>query len=301
MPKLCYVKKRFSRKSEAIIDHANTIISSYLRQGLTLSLRQLYYRFVAADLIPNSQAEYKKLGTIISDARLAGLIDWDAIEDRGRNLISPQTWHSPSQIIEAVAHSYAIDLWEGQRHRVEVWVEKEALIGVISNAANTLQVPSFACKGYTSQSEMWRAGRRFKRYREQGQQPVVIHLGDHDPSGIDMSRDITDRLTLFAEHDVKVERIALNMDQVQLYDPPPNPAKLKDTRAPDYIVKYGTDSWELDALEPSVLDALIRDTIRKYRESLLYNSRLREQEREKESLQKLADNWEEVALFVEEL
>jgi hypothetical protein len=255
---------------------------------------------VAADLIANKQTEYKRLGSIINDARLAGLIDWNAIEDRGRNLIKPSTWSDPGEIIRAVARSYATDLWATQDYRVEVWVEKEALIGVISRAADLYQVPSFACKGYTSQSEMWRAGRRFKRYRANGQLPVVIHLGDHDPSGIDMSRDIKERLGMFAEENVIVRRIALNIDQVQQYNPPPNPAKLTDTRAGNYVKRFGSESWELDALEPQVLNDIIVDEINVFRDAEKYEALLFEMSKERRLLELLADNWLEYKEELEE-
>lgn len=300
MPKICYVEKKFAKSSLAIIAHANGIIEDYLAQGLTLTLRQLYYRFVAADLLPNRQKEYKRLGSIINDGRLAGLIDWNAIEDRGRNLISPSHWTSPEDIVEACAQSYKIDKWKGQDFRVEVWVEKEALIGVIENASRPLDVPCFACKGYTSASEMWRAARRFQRYESRSQTPVIIHLGDHDPSGIDMSRDIRDRLETFGIP-MEVDRIALNMNQVDEFDPPPNPAKLTDSRAAGYIAEFGDDSWELDALEPAVLHQLIQKTIKSYMNEKKYKEREARQERERVQLTDVSGYWEDVIERVEEL
>lgn len=298
MPKIAYVPKRFSAGSRRIIEQANDIITSYQAQGLSLTLRQLYYRFVAAALIPNKQSEYKRLGSIINDARLAGEIDWEAIEDRGRNLNHISAWTDPGDIINSCARDYAIDLWEGQDNRVEVWVEKQALEAVIEDAASDLAVPSFACKGYTSQSEMWRAAQRFASYQRQGYTPVIIHLGDHDPSGIDMTRDIRDRLRTF-EVPMEVNRIALNMDQVGKYTPPPNPAKLSDSRAHGYIYAYGDDSWELDALEPAVLRDLIQDTIREYLNEPEYDARVAQQEEERELLEKASQQWDDVSDFLE--
>lgn len=299
MPRICYVEKNFSKGSLEIIEQANSIISSYQAQGLSLTLRQLYYRFVAAALIPNKQSEYKRLGSIINDGRLGGLIDWDAIEDRGRNLQTIPSWSDPGDIIEAAARSYAIDLWQDQDNRVEVWVEKEALIGVVGGAAKALACPSFACKGYTSQSEMWRAGMRFKAMENDGQTPVVIHLGDHDPSGIDMTRDTKDRLEMFAGFEVEVRRIALNMDQVHAYSPPPNPAKLTDSRAGGYIDQFGRESWELDALEPAVLRDLIQDTIREYMDEAKYEAMRLKQEQERWTLKTAATAWDNVVGFLE--
>jgi hypothetical protein len=265
MPAIAYIDKSFTAKSLAIITQANEICADYQRQGYDLTLRQLYYQFVSRGLIPNQDTEYKRLGNIINDARLTGLLDWSYIVDRTRNLRGLAHWDDPESIVSAVAHQYQTDRWAGQPHQVEVWIEKDALVGVISGACDRLDVPYFSCRGYTSQSELWGAARRLIRYQDRGQAPVIIHLGDHDPSGIDMTRDIGDRLALFGAH-ATVRRIALNMDQVRVYQPPPNPAKLTDARATGYITRFGPESWELDALDPSTLDALITDTILEYRD-----------------------------------
>lgn len=262
--RIAYITKRFRGNSLDIIQRANAICADYRNQGYNLTLRQLYYQFVARDLIPNSQKSYKSLGSIINDARLAGELDWSYIEDRTRNMAGGgYGWENPAEIIEASASQFRYPMWErsGQLYRPEVWVEKEALADVVSQACSPWRVPYFSCRGYVSQSEMHVAGRRMRRHFSEGHTPVVIHLGDHDPSGIDMSRDIEDRLAMFAERPVQVLRIALNMDQVEAYDPPPNPAKITDSRAEDYIERFGPESWELDALEPRVLTDLIQSTL----------------------------------------
>lgn len=261
--RICYVPKKFREETEELIRDANEIIQSYAAQGFTLTLRQLYYQFVARALIPNTERSYKRLGTIVNDARLAGLIDWTAIEDRTRWLRTQPSWHSPAEIIESCAAQFHINRWENQEYRPEVWIEKDALVGVIEGVCRELDVPYFACRGYVSQSEQWRAGQRFDHYLNHEQIPIVFHLGDHDPSGMDMTRDNRVRLRLFADAPTQLEvrRLALNMDQIELYDPPPNPAKLTDARAANYIAEHGRYSWELDALEPRVLANLIRENI----------------------------------------
>lgn len=251
MTKICYVDKTFRTKSWRLINIANDICDEYMAQGYTLTLRQLYYQFVARGHIPNSQKEYNNLGNLISDARLAGHIDWEAIEDRTRNLEKLSTWDHPKEVIELAARQFRYDYWDTQPVRIEVWVEKEALVGVIECVAFKYRCPYFACRGYTSQSESWRAGVRFADYVDRGQPVKIIHLGDHDPSGIDMTRDNDDRLQLFSEGaDVEVIRVALNFDQVLKYNPPPNPAKFQDPRAASYVRLHGNESWELDALDP---------------------------------------------------
>lgn len=262
MPFIEYETVKFRAATLETVRKANEIIDTYAEQGYSLTLRQLYYQFVARDLIPNRQSEYKRLGDVISKARRAGLVDWDAIEDRTRSLRSLGTWDSPRSIVEACAKQFRYDLWEDQPCYVEVWFEKDALMGVFERVANELRLPYFSCRGYTSDSEVWGAGQRLLSVARSGRQPIVLHFGDHDPSGIDMTRDIGERIALFGGPDLidagfDVRRLALNMDQIEEYDPPPNPAKDTDSRFEGYRQEYGDESWELDALEPTVLAALV--------------------------------------------
>ncbi|HPS93124.1 MAG TPA: hypothetical protein PK600_01505 [Deltaproteobacteria bacterium] len=258
---IAYEKINFSKSSLLIIEQANDIIDDYQAQGFTLTLRQLYYQFVSRDLIVNTIQSYKRLGSIINDARMAGMISWYAIEDRTRNLMSLSHWETPREIMAAVVDQFRVNKWANQPYRPEVWIEKDALTGVIAGVCNDLDAPYFACRGYNSQSEQWSAGQRFARYADNGQAPIVFHLGDHDPSGIDMTRDNQDRLSLFAGVEVTVKRLALNYDQIKKYAPPPNPAKTTDSRYYGYIRAYGKQSWELDALEPRILSDLVKNAI----------------------------------------
>jgi len=296
MPKIEYINKRFRASSLEMIDQANEILIEYEAQGFDLTLRQLYYQFVSRDLISNTVASYKQLGHVVNDARLAGLIDWERIEDRTRSLRGLDHWESPAQLIEYDSQYYHIDKWKHQKFRPEVWIEKDALVGVISRVCNELDISYFSCRGYSSQSEMWRAGRRLLSYIRKGQKPLIIHLGDHDPSGMDMSRDIMDRLKLFIGNELtfKVNRIALNMDQVNKYNPPPNPAKLADPRADLYIEMFGDKSWELDALEPKTIEALIRKTVGKVRDERLWRIAMRKEINQRELLQEVSNNWNEI-------
>jgi hypothetical protein len=289
-----YVEKRFTNRVLGLIGTANTIIAAYEADGYSLTLRQLYYQFVSRDLIQNNMKEYKKLGSAINDARLAGLIDWNAIEDRTRNLQGNQHWENPGEIIDASAAGYALDKWEDQDYRVEVWVEKDALLGVMERVCRRLDVDYFSCRGYTSQSEMWRAGKRLSSYVKAGQKPIIIHLGDHDPSGKDMTRDVQDRLDMFCgEGEVQIHRIALNLDQVKKFNPPPNPAKLTDTRAKAYIREFGTKSWELDALDPKTLDALVTKNVKEFLDQKRYNTIKEKETKQKARLQEVADDFRE--------
>lgn len=349
MPKLLYESKRFGASTRQMIRIINDILDAYAAQGYDLTLRQLYYQCVARDLFPddrtwsqdprtkrwyrdefgtkNAEPNYKWLGGIVNDARLAGYIDWERIVDRSRNVQRRAHWDDPASIIQATASSFKVDLWEDQPRYVEAWIEKEALIDVLARACNSYDVPYFACKGYTSQSEMWGASRRFLDARLAGKKVTIVHLGDHDPSGIDMTRDIEDRTRTFVGYDyirehadrqginlsappdgfierlytegtdgVEVRRVALTMDQITEYDPPPNPAKTTDARFESYLRDYGDESWELDALDPTVLSDLVQEEIEDLIEDREAWDASREREREgKDLLRRASDDWDRIA------
>jgi len=284
MPRICYRNHNFTNSSLDIIDVANDIIDEYMGQGYVLTLRQLYYQFVSRDLLANTQRSYKRLGSIVNDARLAGLMDWEAIEDRTRSLSRLSSWGSPGEIVDACSRQFRYDKWERQDFRIEVWIEKEALAGVFERVCNELDVPFLSCRGYGSQSVMWRAARRIESRQ---QDTVILHFGDHDPSGIDMSRDIVDRLEVFGV-DVDFYRLALNMDQIDEYTPPPNPAKITDSRARVYISEYGHESWELDALDPAVLENLVRRHVHVYRDDRLWAEDVEREEDARRRLKELS-------------
>ncbi len=334
----------------AAIYNTARICRQYAADGYTLTLRQIYYQFVANDLFPdsrkwssvagrwvrttdgtkNADPNYKWLGEIINKARLAGYLDWDHIVDRTRNLNGTSHWDSPKSVMSSAARSYRLDKWRDQRRRVEIWVEKEALAGVVERVAANYDVNWFSCRGYVSQSEQWSAAQRFANYLQDGQAVTILHLGDHDPSGIDMSRDIRDRLAMFTTRDwlnehaddfpedtvkvvtilehmreyvddgdpLEVRRVALNWDQIQDYQPPPNPTKLTDSRANGYVDRYGHESWELDALPPDVLSGLVASELEQIRDSVNYDALEAREAEHRRLLAAAAERWDELAALL---
>lgn len=285
-----------THQSQVLVRLADSIISEYQDQGYVLTLRQLYYQFVARDVIENSERSYKNLGSLINKARLAGMISWEAIEDRNRE--HNTYWHQEDELelIDNLYRHIRFDRWERQDYYVEVWVEKEALGNVISRACDPMLVPHMSCKGYLSSSEAWRAGQRFEEKIKQGKECVLIHLGDHDPSGVDMTRDNRDRLDLFTRLSggVEVVRLALNMEQVDEYSPPPNPTKITDSRAKEYIKKYGRTSWELDALEPQVMADMITEEVEKYIDWEVWRDVGDQEFEARDVLKLLGSNWDDI-------
>jgi hypothetical protein len=283
---------RFKPSTLALIEHANGIIDEYRAQGFTLTLRQLFYQFVSRPTLglENSVGDYKRLGRTVTDARRGGLIDWDGIEDRTRNVRSLPTWDDPSTIVSACADQYRQDVWADQTYRPEVWIEKDALTGVIEGVSEEFRAPWFSCRGNVSDSEMYAAGKRFARIVGQGQVPVVLHLGDHDPNGLDMTRDILDRLEMFARCRIEVRRLALNLTQTTGL--PPNFAKESDSRYADYVRRFGTtDCWELDALAPNVISGLVRRELEQLIDADEWAGAIAGEEDNRTILTAVAGNW----------
>lgn len=288
-----YAEKNFGEEALRLVRIADAISSRYEAAGMAMTLRQLHYQFVKDNLYQNSKSSYDRLKSIVKDGRMAGLISWTAIEDRVRNLVALPTYDSPADVLRAARETYRIDLWAGQPMRPEVWSEKDALSGVLEPICAAERVDFFACRGYNSASEQWRAGRRFADYVRRGQRPVVIHLGDHDPSGIHMTDDNRDRLTVFAGVPVLVVRVALNMRQIEELRLPENYAKATDSRFADYEARFGDKSWELDALSPDFLRNLVTGAIAEYREPKAWDEALRREAADKEELDEIFETFAE--------
>lgn len=300
------------------IEHANKVVADYAAQGFSLTLRQLYYYFVGHALFErrfvwiasekkwrpdengttNAEPNYTWLGGVISDARLAGLIDWDAITDRTRSTKAFRHRAHPRDIITEAADEFRFWLWEDQPNYVEVWVEKDALVDVVASVANRNDVAYFSCRGFASITSLHEAAGRLQYEAQQGKRVHVLYLGDHDPSGVDMTRNIAERLKGTFKVDMALHRIALNMNQIERYNPPSDPAKLTDSRAKAYIEKYGEECWELDALDVAVMANIIEANVTHWRDDALWMKACARQDGARQMLKGVHDRWNEVVRMV---
>ncbi len=303
-----FSEKKLGEDKLDAIRQANTIIEDFQRQGFKMTLRQLYYQHVTRNLITNEEKSYKKLASLISDGRLCGLIDWDAIEDRGR--VADKPYHNSSieqhiRQVKDIAESYTIDKWRGQETYVELWVEKQALTGVLEPLARRHHITLMTNKGYSSWSAMYESAQRFREgmgtaggqddtgayYDQNGNSErdgLLLYLGDHDPSGEDMVRDIRDRLGQLGcdRERLIVQKVALTMSQIRQYRPPPNPAKITDPRAEAYIREHGRSSWEVDALDPPVLARLVTAAVTAVRDEEVLQTVVAEEAKDRVRLKK---------------
>jgi hypothetical protein len=270
-----------------VVSQIQEIVEAYANQGYRLTLRQLHYQFVGRNWIVNHTTAYKKLGTILSDCRYAGLVDWDSIEDRGRRPILPYFVSGIPQALTDTIDQYRLDRQEGQDTHVELWTEKDALSGILGRPASKYHIRLCVNKGYTSDSAIYSAYERFSDLINNGKRVVILYFGDHDPSGLDMIRDIRERLELMFENGERtseadgmfeVIQIGLTMQQIKQYKLPPNPAKITDSRAAAYIKKHGAMSWEVDALDPKVLVSIVEERILENIDIDYYNEQLHKEQ-----------------------
>jgi len=276
---------QYNLTRDETVAKAKEIAKEYARDGMTLTLRQLYYQFVGRGLELNDDKVYNRLGATLTDARYDGRFPINHLEDRGRDTGSGDWTTNDDDVDDALDNSAdAIkscpywyirrSRWWGQEKIVSVWVEKEALAGVFEQPCTDLGVSLFPCKGYPSVSALtaWlksatQAREAFHHEFGWAPDPIILYFGDHDPDGFEIPRAALRglyRLQKLDGHDfdIDMQRLALNLNQILKYKPPPFPAKKTSSRYASYKKEHGIDdAWELDALEPRVLRQLIRDRV----------------------------------------
>lgn len=299
MAKIAYKTIKFTAERLEAINFVANLVEEYAREKIRATARTIYYQLVTINMVTNEPKSYQWVTSLINDARLAGLIDWDHIVDMTREVDEPSQWDDPAEAMDSLAYWYRVPKWDNQEFYPVVLIEKDALKGVMAHTCRSYQVPLLSCRGYPSQTVMQDLATRLGHRVDSGQTPVVLYFGDHDPSGLNMTPDIEGRLEMFIGEGVEVKRMALNMDQVELYNPPPNPAKINDPRAKEYLRVHGPKSWELDALKPAVLRELLEVELYGLRDDGKYEEAL-EQEREgQRQLNLVKDNWERTIEYLD--
>lgn len=348
--KLSDSKGYWEADKRTIITQIRLICQQYLNSGYSLTLRQLYYQLVSKDYIPNHDKVYKKLSSLKDEVVYGGLTDWEVFEDRGRLPDVPYSEDGITEALQKTVDCYRLERQKGQRTHVEVWTEKDAISSILKKITNRMGVTLVVNKGYTSSTAMYGSYERFAEKINQGCKVVVLYFGDHDPSGLDMIRDINDRIlfmltrgeglddeiiedwwekeqytiydvaelegfeevvNLMNEHDTRlyelfeigkktlfintnalfeIKQIGLTMEQIKTYNPPPNPAKITDPRAKNYIENFGRVSWEVDALTPRIMEDIVKNAIQENINMNTYNLMLETEREEKNKIQIIIDS-----------
>lgn len=334
------------------------IVNRYAKEGETMTLRQLHYQFVGhVATYVNHQSAYSKLGDILDDLRYCGIIPWNMFEDRGRKPFLPYSVKDVPDALNDAVETYRINRQEGQKTHFELWTEKDALSAIFSKVTSEYHVRLVINKGYTSSTAAHEAYSRFAKQIMSGRKVVVGYFGDHDPSGLDMVRDITERIMFFLcrgdqlnelndqinewhekesttvweicdyykkdrlanrllkEHAepsdkdyeeweelrrryfidqtqlFKVKHIGLTMEQIKEFDLPENPTKMTDSRAKEYIRKYGRRCWEVDAIDLIELRRLLREAIEEVIDVKLFKQVVAREKKEIKELKAIIDKF----------
>jgi len=245
----------------ALLHLAAAIVKSYDTQ---VTLRQLFYRLVAAALLPNTTNAYKSLSRYTAEARRASM--FPALMDRGRTIHRYTSFTGAVEARDWLASIYRRDRTEGQRVSVYLGVEKAGIVAQLQEWFGDLGVPVLALGGYGSQTYVDDV---IEDVEATGRPAVLLYAGDHDPSGEDIDRDFTARTDCWSE----VRRVALTAEQVERYALPPQPGKETDSRARRFVERHGRlVQVELDALPPDVLRDLFTDAMAEF-----WNSEAHEQ------------------------
>jgi hypothetical protein len=233
-----------------------------------LTLRQIYYRLVAAGHIENTKSQYNLLSKLIKWMRIDDRLPWAVLEDRTRKVTNKRGVESLEEYIEEeigyILNGYERCLVQGQDKYVEVWTEKDALASIFENTVYPYCIRAVVCRGYKSVTFISDFFNRAGEALNKGQTPTVLYFGDLDPSGMQMFeatiQTLEDEMGLTG---VEYKRVALNLGQVAEFNLPhkPDAAKKTDTRYKRYVKQYGRIAVELDALHPAQLKDLIEDAI----------------------------------------
>lgn len=289
------VTRYWQTTKEEVVEHIIDIVNEYAEDDYTLTLRQLHYQFVKSNWIINHDTAYKKLGTILDDCRYAGVIDWYSIEDRGRIPYIPYSVRDPDHALQDTVDQYRLNRQLDQSTAVELWTEKDALSAILRRSTEKYHIQLVVNKGYTSSSAVYRSYQRIIQNVRNKQFTTILYFGDHDPSGLDMIRDIRERLTMMIQkgkHGIKdasnileILSIGLTMDQIKKHKLPPNPTKMTDTRSKGYIKKFGKTCWEVDALNPRTLTEIVELNITRQIDMGLYDEMMVQEANDIETLQ----------------
>jgi len=277
-------------KYNKVVAYVNEILAQY---PMKLTLRQIYYRLVANYDYPNTKSAYTQLSKQLVKARNRRDIDETRIEDRSREFLGGEDYafetvkefieYQTAMFLDSPRH-YSRKIWTTQPEFIIIWVEKDALSRVIHSVANRFNVITAPSRGYASFTYIKEAIEKLPLDKD----IIILHFADHDPSGLDMTRDLETRFKEYLPNEFKgtlqVERVALNYDQVRYYNLPPNPTKSADPRSINYIRHFGNECWELDAIEPGELQSIVNNAIVRHIDDDIWNETLEQERQDKEKL-----------------
>jgi len=276
------------RRTKAEIDTVCEAMYEALRDYNPMTVRQVFYQMATKGFVPKTEEAYR--GTIcrlLTQLRLRGIIPFGWIADNTRWMRKPITHTDMEEVLKYNVQAYRRSVWATMPSYVEVWIEKDALAGVLYEVTESWDVPLMVTRGYPSLSYVYEAAQAIG---SKGKPAYIYYFGDYDPSGMDISRVLEERLREFApEADMHFERVAVNPWQISHYNLPTRPTKKTDSRAR----QFNGDSVELDAMPPEMLKDLVENVIQQHIDRKEYENLIKTERLERESFKEIYAYWKQ--------
>jgi hypothetical protein len=243
------------RATRAEMESRATALRDIVLALAPATVRQVFYQATVLGIVEKTEAGYDRVQRDLVALRRAGRLPWRCIDDNTRWRHHPRSFRSPADALRETANLYRKDLWADTPDHVEVWLEKDALAGIVGEVTGEFDVPLYVARGYSSITYLHTAAGAI---REDGRPAYVYHLGDFDPSGVNAAAKIEQSLREFApDAEIHFERLAVLPSQIEELGLPSRPTKASDSRSKG----FGAISVELDAIDPRQLRSIVRAAI----------------------------------------
>ncbi len=276
------IKRRKRRSKEDIQDIKNAIYRVLMDEH-PMTVRQVFYQLVSLGVIDKTEKEYKNtVCRLVKDMRLEHSIPFGWIADNTRWMRKPRTYSGLREVLEAAIETYRRSIWQDANCYIEIWLEKDALAGVLYQITAEWDVPLMVTRGYPSITYLYEAA---EAICERGKPTYLYYFGDRDPSGVDIPRNVEDRIREFApDIPIHFECVAVTEEQIQTLNLPTRPTKSSDSRAKN----FEGESVEVDAIPPRQLRQLVRNCIEAHVDLAEFERIKRVEEQERLTLATLA-------------
>jgi hypothetical protein len=268
------------RRTKAAIESLKSALYDIVAADHPMTVRQIFYQASKLNLVEKTEAAYNNgIVRLLTQMRLEGSLPFGWITDNTRWQRKPETYSSLQSALDRTTECYRRSVWDSQSVYIEIWLEKDALAGVVYEVTDTWDVPLMVTRGYPSMSFTYSAA---ETIAAENKPTYLYYFGDYDPSGVDISRNLEARLREFApDAEIHFERVALNAEQIEIMDLPTRPTKKTDSRSKGFIGR----SVELDAVPPGILREMVEDCITRHIDKREYKTLQTAEESERKVLE----------------
>jgi hypothetical protein len=252
------VRRRRATKVE-MAERANFLVDYAAAHG-PITVRGLYYQAEVAGIpgIDKTEGSYAKVQRQVLELRRSGDLDYEHIADATRWMRKPRSHNSIEDALAETARLYRRNLWRDTEDHVEIWIEKDALAGVIYPITSMYDVPLMVTRGFSSETFAYEA---IAARGDDERDYWVYYFGDFDRSGRDGARSLQEKLERFAvdrPFRVVFEQVAVTRKQIKQFRLPTRPHKRNSPADRAWPHDY---ACELDAFDPNTLRELVRIAI----------------------------------------